>query len=336
MRRVRLSPLALGVASVASVALGAAAQRAGDAWIPAGGGPISVGVAAEPGALDARACGACHEAHYREWRRSAHARSFHDPLFAAELRERPLPSCVRCHAPRGDHAAGVDCAACHVRDGVVHNPTVSGAAPHESRVAPALADVRACAPCHEFDFDGQPGERLQRTVTEWSASQHADTPCQGCHLPPREDGHRAHHFPGGLDAALLRDAIEVRNATLEPGDGVTRVRFELAARGAGHAVPTGDLFRRVEVRAWPAGRPARAARAILARRFRVAHGRFTELDDRRVPAVGARTVTLELDGTHARVAYAIELWRTSPERARAHRWPERDVRRRLAEGVLTR
>jgi hypothetical protein len=62
--------------------------------------------------------------------------------------------------------------------------------------------------------------------------------------------------------------------------------------------------------------------------------RWREIADRRVPAVGVRRVTLELDGELARVAYAIDLWRAPPDRAAAERWADRDVRRRLAAGVV--
>jgi predicted CxxxxCH...CXXCH cytochrome family protein len=283
--------------------------------------------------IEPAACGACHAEHLHEWETSAHRTSFTNALFLAELRHRRLPSCIQCHAPRGEQAQGIDCAVCHVRDGAILNPTVSGRAPHASRVAPELGDERACAGCHEFDFDGQPGDRLQRTVSEWASSRHAGTTCQGCHLPPRE-GHRAHHFPGGLDEDLLRDAIAVRSARAVREDGLTRVELVLEADHAGHAVPTGDIFRRLEVRAWPAGRPREAASTMLARRFRVSRGRWEELADRRVPAAGTRRVELELEGEVERVEYTIDLWRAPPDRVAAEGWRDRDVRRRLAEGAL--
>jgi hypothetical protein len=301
------------------------------AQIPAGGGPIDAGPTPRGlSAIDAASCGECHEDHYREWRGSAHRASFTNALFTDEFRHRRLASCSSCHAPRSAEA-GIDCAVCHVRDGAVLNPTVSGRAPHESRVAPELSDERACAACHEFDFDGQPGDRLQRTISEWRESPHRATQCQGCHLPPRADRH-AHHFPGGLDEALLRNAIEVRSARVSIDGGITRVRFVLAADRAGHAVPTGDIFRRLEVRAWPEGRPDDAVSTLLARRFTVTRRRWVERGDRRVPPTGVRQVTLELEGEHDAIEYTIDLWRTPPERAAARRWPERDVRRRLAEG----
>lgn len=321
---------------VLAVAVSAAAQEVARLSLPVGGGPVDAGpVPAGLRSIEPGACGECHDDHLREWEASAHRVASTNPVFRAELGERRLPSCVQCHAPRGERAQGIDCAVCHVRDGAVLNPIVSGRAPHASRVAPELADERACAACHEFDFDGQPGDRLQRTVSEWRESPHAGTACQGCHMP-RRDGHRAHHFPGGLDDTLVERAIEVvREEAYVDGD-ITRVRLTLQADRAGHAVPTGDIFRRLEVRVWPDGQPARAVSTMLARRFRVTRDGWTELGDRRIPARGTRPVTIELDGAVDRVAYAIDLWRVSPGRAREHRWRDRDVRRRLAEGVFQR
>lgn len=337
IRRVRsVSPPALVI--VAAAALSALVATAGaqlGSARPPPSSPLDVGRApAGLRSVGAAECGECHADHYREWQSSAHGTSFTNPVFVAEFRHRHLPSCVHCHAPRGEREGGVDCATCHVRDGAVLNPTVSGRAPHASRAAPELATESACASCHEFDFDDQPGDRLQRTVSEWAGSRHAETSCQGCHLPPR-GGRHAHHFPGGLDAELLRDAITVRSASARVDEGLTRVRLELAADRAGHAVPTGDLFRRVEVRVWPEGRPELAQSVLLARRFQVTRGRWREVGDRRVPPSGSRGVTLELEGPIDRVAYAIDLWRAPPVRVEDEGWADHDVRRRLAEGVVT-
>ncbi len=331
--RCQRALLLVAALTIAGLVARAAAQHAAPLIRP-GGGPIETGrIPAGLRSIDAASCGECHAEHLREWQTSAHRASFTSPVFLAEFRHRRLPSCVRCHAPRTERAAGIDCAACHVRDGAVLNPTVSGRAPHASRAAPELSDERACAPCHEFDFDGQPGDRLQRTVSEWAESPHAGTSCQGCHLPLR-DGRHAHHFPGGLDATLVRNAITVRSGRAQAEDGVTRVHLTLAVNRAGHAVPTGDIFRRLEVRVWPEGQPQRAESVMLARRFRVSRRRWQEIADRRVPATGERRLTIELEGHLDRVAYAIDLWRAPPDRAAVERWPDRDVRRRLAEGAI--
>jgi len=67
----------------------------------------------------------------------------------------------------------------------------------------------------------------------------------------------------------------------------------LAARGAGHAVPTGDMFRRLEVHATAGGGPdaAHARPVVLAREFELVKTelglRRRQVNDRRVPASGA-------------------------------------------------
>ena len=297
--------------------------------IPIGGGPVDVGpIPRGLDAIDARSCGECHRDEYRQWRRSAHRVAFTNPVFTAEYSRRRPPFCARCHAPRDDHTAGVDCATCHVRDGAVIGTAVSGDAPHSSRVAEALPTTLACARCHQFEFEDQSGELLQRTVDEWMLSEHRDETCQDCHM---EAGR--HDFAGGLDRALLRDAIRVRGAA-EIDDTITRVELELSADRAGHAVPTGDIFRRIEVRAWPIGHPERAESTTLARRFRVTGRRWREREDTRIPPRGSRRVVLEVTGRADRVAYRVDLWRTGRRNTERHGWPLSDVRRTLASGTL--
>ncbi|HJL15156.1 MAG TPA: hypothetical protein RMH99_05845 [Sandaracinaceae bacterium LLY-WYZ-13_1] len=325
-----LAPLILGSLALAQDA----ASLDPHLGIPEGGGPVDPGPT--PAGIDgvsAVECGRCHARHYREWRRSAHRSSFTNPLFEAEYQLRQRAYCDRCHAPREDALAGIDCAVCHVRDGAVLNPTVSGEAPHESREAPELAGTLACARCHQFAFERQT-ELLQRTVEEWMDSPHRGTPCQGCHLPERGRGHHSHDLPGGLDRRLLRRAIEVEGRAERDGER-TRVRLVLRADRAGHAVPTGDVFRQLEVRAWPAGAPRDAVRTVLRRRFRVDAAGHHEIADDRVPPRGPREVELVLEGRPARVDWEVALWRASPERVRGLGLPERDVRRRLARGRLS-
>lgn len=301
--------------------------------IPVGGGPIDPGpVPAGIDAIDAATCGECHERHYREWRESTHRSAFTNPIFLAEFRPRERAFCENCHAPREDAETGIDCAVCHVREGAVLNPTVSGRAPHQSRAAAELAGTLACARCHQFAFEGRPDEQLQRTVQEWMRSEHRQTTCQGCHMPTR-GGHTVHRFPGAFDRTLLRDAIATAASARVDG-ARTVVRLELRADGAGHAVPTGDMFRHLEVRAWPIGHPERAVTTSLARRFRVDEAGWHERADERVPATGTRVVELELPERAARVVYAVDLWRTPMERARQLGWTRRDVSRPLVRGSV--
>lgn len=151
-------------------------------------------------------------------------------------------------------------------------------------------------------------------------------------MPSRRE-HHDHSFPGGLDARLVRDAVAVEARAEQEGED-TRLTLELSTAAAGHAVPTGDLFRRIEVRAWPVGAPRLEERVWLARRFRVDRRGWHPLEDERVPAVGSRRVSLLLLGTHERVAVRVHLWRTTEGRAQRMGWPIEDVRRTLYAGTV--
>lgn len=102
---------------------------------------------------------------------------------------------------------GVDCASCH-RSG------------------------RTCASCHQFDL---PGSQIpsQDTAREHARSSFADRPCATCHDP-----HEA--SAGAHDQVAFRRSLTV---VVEPdGDGSIA---RLTSHGVGHALPTGDPFRRL-------------------------------------------------------------------------------------------
>lgn len=303
--------------------------------IPEGGGPIVTGPVPEGlTAIDAASCGECHEAAYREWARSRHRHSSDDALYLREFEVRRPPFCTACHSPRPEASAdGVDCASCHVRDGAVLSAQVSGRAPHRSRLAPELDQPLACARCHEFDFEHQPGERLQRTLTEWSVS---DAPlrgqtCSGCHFPATRR-RRAHDLAGLEDPARLRRAIAVTASATYDGSH-THVVLRLRARDVGHAVPTGDMFRNLEVRTWPSGRPADADQVYLARQFAVNRRGWHERADDRIPPRGERVVELWLPDRVRSVGWSVDLRLTSRRRAAEAGWPDTRVTRRLAQGT---
>jgi len=166
--------------------------------------------------------------------------------------------CVNCHAPlpeqsqaiRGEAPKawldeGVNCAACHVRSGVILAAgPVSEAAlrAHPVREEPRLGDSSFCAGCHQFKLPKYhpmySDEPVQNTYREWqrSAAAAEGTHCQDCHMP-----NGAHSFPGAHDAEFVASAIEV---SFEAGDDQS-VQVSLAATGVGHDIPTGDPFRRL-------------------------------------------------------------------------------------------
>lgn len=278
----------IGLAAALAVAIGAASATV-HTEPTAARGP-SLRATAGVIAADA-ACARCHEAEAREWRGSLHSGSFVDPMFQRALAAEPQAFCVDCHGPEpAAREHGIGCVACH------------GERAHDTPAA-------TCASCHEFAFpsSARAGRRelMQSTATEHARSlasralgtAPSGASCVGCHMPrAAANGHRSHAFAGGGDAALVRSSLGVTATRSSP----TAVRVVLAPAAAGHCVPTGDLFRRLEVSAEALGTDLAVvgeARVHLARRFRIVRTgdvvrKELAVDDRvcDVP----RTVDLEL------------------------------------------
>lgn len=209
---------------------------------------------------DNRGCETCHQTIAGEWRDSLHHNAYADPEFARALAREPQPFCRGCHAPEADPRAppppelaalGVGCVTCHAPAGlppgaVLAVPGDSLPAPHPVIASTAFAGAPACAACHEFTFPGRPAP-MQLTVREHAASRFAATSCADCHMPWTGEGaarHRSHVFAASRDPALLQRSLHVE-ATRRPGTVVLRI----IPAAVGHAVPTGDLFRRLLVEA---------------------------------------------------------------------------------------
>lgn len=192
-------------------------------------------------------CGGCHADEVARWRTSMHHASYSSPDFQASLAEEPLAFCVRCHAPRAEElglaeggARGIDCATCH--PGAEAHDRAAKATPAGARRS--RPRTRSCDGCHELSSEGS-ATLLQSTVTEHAASAASAVPCASCHMKARGST-RDHGFAVSRDAEVLARAIGLLDAR-RTGE---RVTFSLAARGVGHAFPTGDLFRELRVRAW--------------------------------------------------------------------------------------
>ena len=259
----------------------APAERPHAALPPAPGGRAELPGPAPRGrtASDAHAlntrCEGCHTEIATEWRASLHAQAHTDPVYQRAFAIEPLAFCQGCHAPEAnphdpvpDEAAalGVGCVTCHVLGGSV----VSGAnersaaaapSPRDSPPHPVVRDGRlggtaACAGCHEFEFPdraarAQP-ELMQSTVSEHARSLARGAACSECHMPVVNGArgpYKSHRFTGGRDAALVTSAVSVSAERTGP----TSARVSLVPQGIGHAFPTGDLFRRVEVSAEAVG-----------------------------------------------------------------------------------
>lgn len=332
--------LTLGAMAIAAV-VALPPLRAQETLFTREGGPIVPGVP-----TSVANCGACHADEQHAWEGSAHAQAYTDPVFQAEYRAGPSPFCRHCHAPRATDEApdllaevGVDCATCHVREGVIYGTRALDTSAHAVLREPRLSTEEACAACHEFAFPPlgsgalvgyAPGAPLQRTVSEWreAGGQRA---CASCHMP-RGD----HALLGLRDAAFVASAVRVR-ARATRVDETTRVEVRIQPRAAAHAFPTGDMFRRARVTVSAAG----ATRSEDLMRFfastidddgRAFHLR--EVVDGRVRADRGARVTLLL-GVRARtVAWSLDLFRLDPDVARARGLSDEQVRVGVAAGSV--
>jgi hypothetical protein len=306
-------------------------------------GPAPRGRTSEAAAQLNRGCEGCHADIAREWRDSWHARSETDATYQRAFALEPLPFCQACHAPEAapnlpvPQAAaelGVACVTCHVIGGQVlaaSRPDDASKPRRDDRAAPhpVLRDARldgsrACSGCHEFEFPDRSARRtpelMQSTVTEHARSAQSDQPCANCHMPLTTKGaapHRSHAFLGGHDDALVRSAVTVRAERSRDG-----ARITLTPRELGHAFPTGDLFRRLEVSAeaiGPEWQVVARERRYLTRHWERQPSPFGVVlrsatrDDR--PLREAVTIDLPLGATELAIAWRVAYQRVEHPRS---------------------
>lgn len=325
--RPRLSQGSSGLAAAAAFAGLAAGTPALSMPHPA---PQSRASSRDVVALNTK-CEHCHEDISREWRASLHKTAWEDPVFASAYALEPLAFCRSCHAPEADPAApptpaeraiGVGCVTCHLEnDQIVGRRAVPETPDHHGVVGVAeLGGADACAACHEFGFPLRPSSPMQRTLAEHAASPRAGETCQSCHMksvtdPATGKAHRSHDFRVTGDPAMLRSAV-VASAKRLSGQAIT---VTLSAGQVGHAFPTGDLFRRLEVRARAAGEGGIAITGqpvVLSRRLSVLQTPLgidrVQTADLRVPASGTPVTTVVLFG--ADVSRAAVRWEVAYQR----------------------
>lgn len=256
---MRLAPF------VAGIALAAALPRAACASDPPCHGRVQ----------DRMACAQCHRAVHDEWKASAHARAFVDPVFQKALESRAQPErCIPCHAPasaldrlgqmpraRTDgREHGVDCKSCHVRGDTVHGPDGGKTDAHATEKDPTFVgrgSVALCTTCHDMRIaDVLPLGREFRAANE--GDDEGDATCVSCHMESvqrsvAEDPKtgapagepravRSHALLGPADAEFCASAFAF---TIEPVDA----RPVLVLRcGAGHGVPGLARLRWFDVR----------------------------------------------------------------------------------------
>lgn len=245
--------------------------------------------ARRPGAADVQKaneeCASCHAEIAEEWRGSLHRQAWIDPVFQKAYAIEPVAFCRSCHAPEAnpsaapgeaEKAVGVGCTTCHVQGESIVGAAASGRAPHGVFADARMATKQACAACHQFDFPGEPMP-MQDTLREHAASSFAGTACQACHMPsvapkvgkPGARPHKSHAFRVIGDPAMIRRAAKLSASR----PAARKVEISIEAGAVGHAFPTGDMFRRLEVRA----EAVSAAGEVIARAGPVALGRtFTD------------------------------------------------------------
>lgn len=225
-------------------------------------------------------CAGCHGAIAAEWRASRHAVAFTNGIFLREWEPERTAWCVTCHAPGvqdptavrdGDLAAerGVDCAACHERDGALVSRSRAPGSPHDTRIDPAFGSPSYCARCHEFAFPqldrrgmhvADTDVAMQETVSQFATTTTAarGRDCGSCH----QRTFAGHAFPGSHDSTMLRRAVAL--SACRTGDTVS---IEIRNRQAAHNVPTGGVHRHIVLRAWYSAAPERMLEQYIGRRF---------------------------------------------------------------------
>lgn len=276
---------------------------------------------------DNAACVACHTREAAAWARSLHHHANSNAAYRRAFSVEPSPFCQGCHAPEADPKRpapsrlgdlGVACVTCHVtaQGDVLAAPSrAPGEAPHPVTRSVAFSTAAACAGCHEFRFPLAPGADdeafMQTTAREHTRLSADGRSCADCHMPP-EAGGRSHSFSQVRDPGFLRAALSAKAELLAPGV----VRVNLSQREPGHAIPTGDLFRRLEVGAELRDRGRSLGRATrhLARNFAIeqgVNGRALLRDDR----VFGDSVEVELHlpegGPGASVVWWVKLQRVA-------------------------
>lgn len=227
-----------------------------------------------------RACEGCHVEIAAEWRESRHRMAYTNGPFQRSLKREVAtlqPFCQSCHAPEANPFTkpsdpiadlGVGCVTCHAPLGPILAANMPGQSPHAVLRAKEFTTNAACAQCHQFAFPGPTGRAgllMQRTLDE-HASNHNEKTCLDCHMPVDTKGksHKSHRFPGGYDESLVKSALEIRVSREKHGP----IHVALTPKNITHAMPTGDLFRRLAIEAIPDDSSQKPTTIYLARHFR--------------------------------------------------------------------
>jgi hypothetical protein len=294
-------------------------------------------------------CRECHDEVATQWSGSLHHASFSNIDFQRSFVREPTDFCRDCHAPALDRlpeveaeALGVGCLDCHLQG----DRLLTGGAPEQPNSAPhALTrspefGTEACASCHEFAFPPESwrpaGTMMQTTMTEHAQSKFADRSCADCHMPARD-----HAFGSTRDDDAIRRALSV--TARREGDALL---LELEPHEVGHAFPTGDLFRRIELHAeliGTEGQTIASATRYLGRHFearrhldgRLNHAAMQPVPDDRIREPTTIRIELDSHGNEATLVWSVDYQRVDD---RDNHFPERSTLAgevRLAGGRLS-
>ena len=201
---------------------------------------VKTGFEHEKEFLEADSCSVCHPQIYQNWKKDRHGQAWTNVFFQKAYKMERKDWCIHCHAPleqqklaikKNYHtedplvSEGINCAACHIRNGKGVNLSY-------------LRKPDFCMECHQFNFPVIQGEKIfytpypmQNTGAEWKEVK-TDKRCQDCHF-------RNHQLEGPHSDGWLAEAFSDISVESE-GE---RIFIYFVFQGAEHRAPTGDLFR---------------------------------------------------------------------------------------------
>lgn len=224
---------------------------------------------AETSRIPRKPCEKCHVKQAKQFESSRHAQSWSNEIFQKAYRVARLAWwCKDCHKPPHESnpqdQQGLTCQNCHEVEGVIlsSNPNADHKkAPHPLAYDASLKSAEFCARCHQFNLPKShpmySEVPVQTTFQEWQNSAVSQS-CQDCHMA--EYGHR---FPGGHDLEFLKKSISI---DIQDANGQSTVTLKL--EGVGHAVPTGDVVRRLE---WQVCANAECSQISFRKNFVIIH-----------------------------------------------------------------
>lgn len=208
-------------------------------------------------------CKNCHKKEFEEWSLSIHKKSYSNFFFKEALKEEPRIWCVNCHAPfhelneisnlKEDKnlSEGIGCPVCHVKNGEIFGTKERlDLKEHKVFEDKSFGNGNLCKNCHEFNFTDshEPNIKysnfpMQTTFSEFKEFQsiHKKDSCNSCHLK-----NSSHSFSGPNDKEFLKKNVLVKFNTIKQNQNYI-LKLKITILKIGHAFPSGDLFRSVNV-----------------------------------------------------------------------------------------